>query len=544
MGDGVRLATDVYLPEARPPFPAVLVRLPYDKAGPLAYMTYVAEYLTAHGYAVVLQDVRGKIRSEGKTFAFVHEMRDGYDTIDWVASQSWCNGRVGMYGDSYYGFTQWAAAAAGHPALRAIVPRLTGSDIGEVWMYPGGVFRLATMAWWGAYTWVDRYLYDVEPDWSVRPFADLVPHWLGGARSPSLDRWVTLRRDSQFWAGIYGGRSAAAVSRVPALNVGGWFDVFHRGSVRDWRAAGGGAGARRAGVGAARRCATAPQHLLLDAIDHYDDQLLADGEEQPDMYESPESLRAFVPRPLEPAVAFLDRHLKGAALPELPAVRWRLVGAGWRESGDWPPPEARQLRLYLGDLARAAHGPEGGTLSSRPPGTPGAAEWRHDPDDLVPSLDAEEWRYLLGLPDEREVEVRDDVLTFTAEAVERPLDLAGPVEAALSVCSTGPALDVVLKLVDVFPSGRARRIAEGAARADSAGREVPVAVDMGHAGYRLDPGHALRLEVASSAFPRYLPYPGSDADPWLTERTNVNHQTLLSSGTSPSFVRLTVVPTT
>jgi len=528
MGDAVRLATDVYLPEGRPPFPAVLVRLPYDKAGPLAYMPYVAQYLTARGYAVVLQDVRGKIRSEGETFAFVHEMRDGYDTIDWVASQSWCDGRVGMYGDSYYGFTQWAAAAAGHPALRAIAPRVTGSEIGEVWMYPGGVFRLATMAWWGAYTWVDRYLYDVQLDWSVRPFADLVPRWLDGARSPSLDLWATLGRASSFWSDIYGGRSPAASLAVPAFNVGGWWDVFHRGAVRDWRAA--------------RLHSSAPQHLVLDAIDHYDDRLLPDGEVQPDMYESPETLRAFVPRPLDPVLAFLDRYLKGEPQTALSPVRWKLVHVGWRESPDWPPPEARERILYLGDLARAGHGPEGGALMPEPELVPGTAEWRHDAGDLVPSLDEEEWRYLLGLPDERVVEERDDVLTFTAEPFERAFDLAGPVTVSLTVGSTGPALDVVLKLVDVFPSGRALRIAEGAARAESAGREVRVDVDLGHVGYRLRPGHALRLEIASSAFPRYLPYPGSDEDPWLSERPVVNRQTITSGGAGSSFLRLMALP--
>lgn len=131
MRDGVRLATDVYLPAAGSPVPAVLVRLPYDKNSRYVFMAQVARRLTARGYALVVQDVRGKYRSEGEPLGPVSEVRDGYDTIDWVSRQVWCTGRVGTFGDSYYGFTQWAALSAQHPALRAMVPRVTSTDISQ-----------------------------------------------------------------------------------------------------------------------------------------------------------------------------------------------------------------------------------------------------------------------------------------------------------------------------------------------------------------------------------------------------------------------------
>ncbi len=130
MRDGVRLATDVYLPTgARGPMPAVLVRLPYDKSGHFSFMPQVAPFFTERGYACVVQDVRGKARSEGETFAFTHEVADGGDTLEWISQRPWSDGAIGMFGDSYYGFTQWAAIASGHPALRAIVPRMTSTEI-------------------------------------------------------------------------------------------------------------------------------------------------------------------------------------------------------------------------------------------------------------------------------------------------------------------------------------------------------------------------------------------------------------------------------
>ena len=122
MRDGVVLATDVYLPDGPGPFPAVLVRLPYDKNGRYCWMPFISRHFTDRGYAFLPHDVRGKFRSEGEVNAFVHEIDDGYDTIDWVSRQPWSNGRVGMWGDSYYGFTQWTAVASGHPALKAMSP--------------------------------------------------------------------------------------------------------------------------------------------------------------------------------------------------------------------------------------------------------------------------------------------------------------------------------------------------------------------------------------------------------------------------------------
>ena len=132
--DGVRLAADVYLPGApaeldTTPGDTILIRLPYDKSGSYCYIPLIAEYFVQHGYRVVAQDVRGKFRSSGDALLFVNEANDGYDTIDWITRQSWSNGHVAMWGDSYYGYTQWAAAASGHPGRD--LARVTGTQLGE-----------------------------------------------------------------------------------------------------------------------------------------------------------------------------------------------------------------------------------------------------------------------------------------------------------------------------------------------------------------------------------------------------------------------------
>ncbi|MER5185783.1 CocE/NonD family hydrolase, partial [Streptomyces sp. NPDC002896] len=191
MRDGVRLATDVYLPDDDAPGPTVLVRLPYDKSGEYTFMPRIAAYMNARGYRVVVQDVRGKFRSEGATLLFVHEVHDGYDTLEWITHQPWSNGVVGMWGDSYYGWTQWAALSSGHPALRAIAPRVTGTELAQVVSHPDGTrdvewnFRLG----YTATHFVDRDTYEWQPDPDHRPLIAPYEEFFAqlGRRSVSFD---------------------------------------------------------------------------------------------------------------------------------------------------------------------------------------------------------------------------------------------------------------------------------------------------------------------------------------------------------------------
>jgi putative CocE/NonD family hydrolase len=496
MRDGVRLATDVYLEPGGERRPAVLVRLPYDKSARFSFMISVAPRFLERGYAFVAQDVRGKARSEGETFAFVSEVADGADTLDWIVEQPWSNGAVAMFGDSYYGFTQWAAAASGHPALRAIVPRVTTTEIGTDWMYHQGVFCLYTMAEWAAATWIDAPLYEGPPDFSVRPLADVVPAVQGGRGSASFDRWRSTQAADAFWtAEIFGTADPLARVSIPVLHCGGWWDVFQRGQLRDH--------ARLVTRGAGG------QHLLMGSTDHFDDELADDGTTVEDILVSEEALERFLPAYVGPALAFLDRYVLGRE-ERIDPVRWHLANAGWRKSATWPPADARSVTLFAGGAGALTGGPEGGVLDERAGGR-GAIAWDHDPANLVPDLVEDAWRPLLGLPDERTVEQRRDVATFTGAEAARPLDLAGPVTVRGTTGERHAPGALVAKLVDVFPNGRARRILQGASATEPG---AAFSIDLGSTGYRLLPSHRLRLEVAASDFPRYLPDAGPGLDPW------------------------------
>jgi uncharacterized protein len=527
MRDGVRLATDVYLPAGAGPWPVVLVRLPYDKDGRYTFMPALAPHVTGRGYAFVVQDVRGKFRSGGETLPFAHEMDDGYDTLEWISAQRWA-GPVGMFGDSYYGFTQWAAVASGHPALRAIVPRVTSAQLGR-WL-SGGVQPLYG-AQYLAECWTGTRMHTWPIDWSRRPLAEVFDEGFAaiGQRSPGFDRAL---RAADAGADLYPpGAHPFDRLAIPVLHCVGWFDNISPEHMRDY-----------ARLAADPRVASL-QYLIADATDHENYQL-ADTPvpERLDHDVNEDALERMIPGYLGPALDFFDIFLAGSGDADaVPRVRWRLGAGEWRTSPTWPPPESRELRLVLGDGSAATRDEDGGVLA---PGVEerSMGEWVHDPDDLVPSTVVDPFAFLHELPDERAVEGRPDVLTFTGPSMTEPLDLAGPARALLRVGSSGPSMDVHVKLVDVGPDGRALMLLRGQRAVETPGADpVAVTVELGHTGYRLERGHRLRLHVASSDFPLYVPHPGTDADPWFATETVANRQLLACGGADPSSLTVTVI---
>ncbi len=322
MRDGVRLATDVYLPDRPGRHPAVLVRLPYDKCGRYTFMPLLAPHVTERGYAFVVQDVRGKFRSEGETVPFVHEVEDGYDTIDWIVGQPWSNGVVGMFGDSYFGFTQWAAVAAGHPALKAIVPRVTSADLAFMDTWSGeGVTALYAADYLGHY-WVDNPIYDFAVDWSHRPLAEAFDEAFEaiGARSAGMDAMI-----ASLTGGGPGLKPFPTVhpfdgAKVPVLHSVGWFDNLMPDSMRDYTAL------------RARPDRRDLQYLIADSIDH-ENYVLGDvpiGEED-EHNTSDAAIERMMPAYIGPALEFFDVCLHGRDAARHPG---RALAPGQRRLAD------------------------------------------------------------------------------------------------------------------------------------------------------------------------------------------------------------------
>ncbi len=517
MRDGIRLATDVYLSPDQTTAETVLIRLPYDKDSRYVFMAEVAEHFTSQGYVVVVQDVRGKFRSEGATIGFVGEAADGYDTIEWITHQPWSNGVVGMFGDSYYGYTQWAAVSARHPALRAIVPRVTSADLGGR-RPETGVTDVPWMvhADYVSRHWVDHHTYEYEQDYSLRPVTAIFEDAFQriGARSAFYDLTVPEYVVGELHP--YGHPLDAPA--VPVLHVVGWFDNLLIPSMRDYMAL------------SRRPDWAATQYLSADSVDHENYHLdLAPVADADDHLLSNEALDRMLRLYVTPALRFFDVFLKGLAGPEtLPKVAWHLGHVGYQTSTSWPPPEARPQTLMLSGLDRSQSGY--GRLGDKPAPEEEQGTWTHDPRDLIPSSVPNSFAFLHEYPDERVFLTRDDVVTFVAEPQPDPLDIAGPVDLRITVTSTAPSTDVFAKLFDVHPDGSARMIVRGQSTIHEAHEGVPVTISLGHAGYRVRAGHRLALAVFSSDYPEFVPHPGTKENRWTTTALQASTQSLHAGG--------------
>ncbi len=530
MRDGVRLSADLYLPSHRGRVPAVLLRWPYDKSSREHLTPFVGPWFADRGFAFVAQDTRGKFRSGGRAEAFVHEMNDGYDTLEWLRQQPWCSGRVGTWGESYAGFTQWAAAASGHPALAAMVVRNTSANVLDGWLFRQGVFELVPWVLWAGSCWVDGGTYLLEPsslDWATRPLRDVLCGPLEGERSASLDTWVSdplaVSSERLFRQGL-----PSLYNHVPTLHIGGWWDQFRHGQMQDWSIA--------------SVSSPAPQHLVMHATDHLHNEWTDPPIGPVQMAEKfIETMTGRLGEHVGDSLAFYDQHLKGEAGGTAPRVRWQLTGADQQVSPCWPPPESVTRVLFLTQATGHDRRSSQGSLSVRPSPLSTVRTWIHDPNDLVPTPPSEPMLALADPPDDRTVEARPDVLVFTSEPLRTPIDLAGPVVAVLEVGSSAPSMHLVVRLLDVFPDGRTRRVCDGAALIRGASQDSLATVSLGHVGYRVRTDHCLRVHVASSDFPRLLPYPGTEDDPWTAERVAVNEQRLRIGGHGGSRLEVSVL---
>ena len=251
--DGTMTYADVYRPDAPGAFPALLQRTPYDKSAPnMRVSTIDPIYAASRGYAAVIQDVRGRYSSEGEFYTFVNESDDGHVSIDSVASQSWCSGKVGMWGSSYVGATQWLAAMSKPEALAAIVPGVTASDYHEGWTWQGGAFELGFNLSWSTLSlatsnWEHlanrlrlpeggrEQLIDARDDicehFKKLPLKDL--EHLQGGLAPYYYDWMDHPEFDDYWRGVCIEEHHPDIS-VPALSFGGWYDIFLGGTIRNY----------------------------------------------------------------------------------------------------------------------------------------------------------------------------------------------------------------------------------------------------------------------------------------------------------------------
>jgi hypothetical protein len=499
MRDGVVLRANVYRPTAAGPWPTLLTRTPYGKdlPGCAAWLDPVRS--AAAGFMVIVQDVRGRFASDGEWEPFRHEGTDGYDTVQWAAGLDGSNGRVGMFGLSYWGSTQWLAAIAQPPALHAIAPGMTWSDPDDGLLRRGGAVQLAAGVVWGLEQGLDHVRRSGDPPRQVeRRLRRLVDARDSVAQSGlwQLPASVSSLLGAHGVPGLGEGAAGAArcrVSgrhdrvRVPVFGIGGWHDAFLQG-VLDNHAA-------MDALGRETRIVIGPwSHAnWTDAVGGLSFGTVARMDGGP--AGGPEDLGAM-------QLDWFRHQLDPAAAPgpTWPAVRVFVMGINrWREEERWPPPEGSPQRWYLR--------PGGGLSPAAPDDDEPAGTFVYDPSDPVPSTPA---GTSLSSPDpsgpvdQTAIEARPDVLVFTSPPLAHDLEVAGRVRAGLHAHSSAPSTDWVARLCDVHPDGSSHRICDGILRvAGDAQRPQYHEIDLWSTHNVFRRGHRVRLQITSSSFPRW-----------------------------------------
>ena len=522
MRDGVHLATDVYLPDGPGPFPTLVTRIRGARSSGFIVGVLILNPLDAvsRGYAVVVQEVRGRAGSEAAWHPFVHELEDGADCLDWVLAQPWCDGSIGTYGTAYSASTALYLSASGRDEVKALAILGTGADIHDGWVYTNGAFELGWNVYW-AYMTAAETIKRLDVDEETRQDlqqqyeraiieAPAVAARLPISDHPLLDRvgetqyreWLDHPDYDDYWASF----DILALTeglRAPMLSIIGWHDNFLKSHFDLYRAV----------------ADRAPHRLVVGPWEHTS-------------YVSPFSTSRsgaveFGPRAVSGVALstpllldWFDRWLTGADAGAAGGVRyWQLGEDEWREADRWPPPHVEE-RWYLRSQGSANSGGGDGLLLAGAPadGEEASDTYRYDPLDPVPTVGGKTLMPTImaaGIEDQAAIEERPDVLCYTTPELTVPVVVHGPVRIELWASSSAVDTDFTAKLVDVTPDGRAFNLADGIVRAryrDSPrrrsgplepGQATAFEIGLWDLAHTFLPGHRIRLEISSSNFPRF-----------------------------------------
>ncbi len=524
MRDGVTLYADIYRPHQEGEFPVLLTRLPYNKDLPF----YSHRYLDTHrmvqnGYVVIVQDVRGRFHSEGEFYPFLYEAEDGYDTVEWAASLPYSNGKVGMFGLSYYGFTQLLAATEQPPHLQAMVPAMTLNDWRNNSLDKGGKFLVASSETWALesvapeelrrkYGDSDEYRMLME---KMAGYYDRLEEWYS---YKPVQEWPPLKElgaAAYFFDMLEGNVTDEMAQRMsilekyhqiqlPAYHIAGWYDNLLQSTLKNYMEL--------------KKQGQAMQKLIIgpwghgvfsSVIGERNFGLRASG----DWIDGKDDLTAL-------HIRWFDHWLKGeeTVLRDEAPVRLFVMGINeWRDEQEWPIARAKYVPYYLHSEGKANSRFGDGWLSWEKPLLDEPEDmFVYDPANPVPTNGGGTLYagvQTMGPKDQRQLEAREDVLVYTSEPLAKPLEVTGPVQVKLWAKTSAVDTDFTAKLVDVFPDGTAYNLTDGVVRAKyrngtDQGEQIQneileYTIDLWPTSNVFLPDHRIRVEISSSNFPRY-----------------------------------------
>lgn len=562
MRDGIILYADIYRPNQEGKFPVLLTRLPYSKDLPYYSHRYLdTNRLVENGFIVIIQDVRGRFQSEGEFHPFRQEASDGYDTIEWAAGLPYSTGKVGMFGMSYYGYTQLLAATKKPPHLAAIFPAMTLNDQRNGASYRNGVYQPGFTETWTLESIAPdlvrrKYENPKERTDALKYLAGQLNHINELYRSTPVNQWPPLKElgvadyfyeemhhpieDEEYW------KESSIIDQykniqVPAFHLGGWYDCFIGPTLNNY--------VEMTKNGYMQKLIIGPWGH--GSFDSSQGECFYGVHASGNWLELEHDITAL-------HIRWFNHWLKDidTGLASEPPVKIFVLGINqWRDEKEWPLKRTKYTRFYLHSEGHANTKNGDGRLSLTPPVNGTADSFLYDPDSPVPTKGGRTLfagPLMMGPFDQREIEERQDVLVYTTEPLKEPIEVTGPVKFKIWASSDAKDTDFTAKLVDRGPDGKSLILADGIVNAkyrngfhsetELSGEVVEFEIDLWAICNVFLKGHRIVLEVSSSSFPQYLPNPNTGKSLVETNKTKEAKQTIYHNEQYPSHLILPIVP--
>lgn len=540
MRDGVLLSADIFRPEAAGTFPVILMRTPYDNNSLIAKGIQYAQ----RGYALVAQDCRGRYDSAGEFYAWHNEVKDGYDTQEWIGRQPWCNGKIGTAGGSYLGLVQWLAAPLRSQYLKTMVPRVITSNFYDSPNYSGGAFQLALNMLWG-FRQLGRTNQNIEHyNWPelFRTLPLITADEAAGRKITFWKDWVRHPSYDDYWKEVSIEEKYGQIN-VPALIMGGWYDLYSKQAFVNYNGM-----VQRGGTEEARK----GTKMIMGAWPHPLNASTITGEVDFGA-DSKYDLEGMELR-------WFDYWLKGidnGIMNEAP-IKLFIMGANyWRDEYEWPLARTQYVNYYFHSSGKANSLSGDGALSTTLPEDGPPDRYIYNPDNPVPTLggnnccspDIVAW----GAYDQRPAEQRNDVLVYTTPPLAEDIEVTGPIFVKLYASSSAPDTDFTAKLLDVFPDGYTMNLCDGIIRARyqesfeeaklmKPGTVYEFTIDCWVTGNVFKAGHRIRVELSSSNFPRFDRNPNTGHEFGMDSELSIAEQKVYHNKNYPSHIILPVIP--
>ena len=539
MRDGIELVADIVRPADDGKYPAILERTPYGREN---FSKLSGEWWARRGYVHVVQDARGRNESDGEWLPFVHERKDGYDTIDWIARQSWSDGKVGMIGGSYGGWVQWAAAVEAHPALKCIVPQVSPPDLFFNFPVDHGVPMLWGAIWWSNFVKdkkappIPEIPKDLEK-LKTLPLSKVDDEVLG-RNIPFYDEWLGKETPASFAGASY--MADMNKAKIPVLHISGWWDGDGIGTKLNW--------AKMRSLG------HKDQWLVYGPWSHAFNTSSRFG----DMDYGPDAITDLDLIYLR----WFDTWLKNkpAQWGMQPKVRVFVTGANeWRELEDWPDPRSREMTLYLSSEGPANGAASVGELVATAPGEQEPDRYTYNPAGAQIPKELKEVKSFFDLLAGGSTIVKiepneNDRLVYKTPPMNDPIEIGGPIDLDLYFSTSAKDTDFFARVVDIDEKGEMRVIGlPGKIRARylsgwekpaplQPGKAYKASIELWDTAHQVKKGHRLGVIISSQMFPGYARNLNTGEPIRNATRMVAAHQTIYHDAKRPSALRFRLLP--